>query len=283
MAGTAFTVFVIDNDPTSLNRLTKVLRPTGHKIKKYPNPNTFLDEHDWTEPGCLLLNLYMKDLNGLQVQQRLAGQQLERPIIFLAARCTVEAAVKAIKAGAIDFLRKPVDRCRLFNAIERAKERDTRIRRVNAERKEITALEQRLSPREKEVLCHVIAGYQNPQIACVLEISVKTVKVHRGRVMEKMRARSVAELVRMAAKIALQPAELPDWVVQTVKAERRLAKNTPQSRRRRPMVAQSANSHSDFANLPSALHNGNSHSLADRQRRGYGPVIGLSSIRSTVS
>ena len=91
MAGTAFTVFVIDNDPTSLNRLTKVLRPTGYKIKKYPNPNTFLDEHDWTEPGCVLLNLYMKDLNGLQVQQRLAGQQLERLIIFLAARCTVEA------------------------------------------------------------------------------------------------------------------------------------------------------------------------------------------------
>lgn len=220
----------------------------------------------------------MKDLNGLQVQQRLAGQPLERPFIFLAKRSTIEACTEAMKAGAIDFFRQPVDKYKLFDAIERAKERDTRTRRADAERKAIAALEQRLSPREREVLLHVVAGLQNRQIARALGITLKTVKVHRGHVMEKMRVSSVAELVRMTTKISLQPVELSNWLTQTVKVKQ--AKEARKDKRHRPGIMKSANS--NFSELPKLPNGGKFCSSITQARNGYGPIIGLSSIRSTV-
>jgi len=273
MAGKDFTIFVIDDDANAMRRLAEVLYSAGYDTKAYSSPHAFLDEHDWTQPGCVLLALRMKGLDGLHVQQRLAGHRFDRPIIFLATRCNVEACVQAMKAGAIDFLRKPVDRNRLFDAVERAKERDTRIRRADLDREVIAKRERRLSPREREVLRHVIAGLQNPQIARALGISLKTVKAHRGRAMHKMQATSIAELVRMTEKITLQPVELSNWLAQTVKRERQLAKRARQKKRRRQIVVQPANSNLDFAEPTGAL----------LKRNGYGPIVRLPSIRSTVS
>ena len=273
MAGTDFTVFIINDDATVSGSLAELLHSAGYCARTYSCPNTFLNEHDWALPGCVLLDLRMKDLDGLQVQQRLMGHPLERPVIFLASRSNINSCVQAMKAGAIDFLRKPVDREKLFDAVNRAKERDTRMRRSAMDREVIAKRERRLSPREREVLRHVIAGLQNPQIARALGISLKTVKVHRGHVMYKMQATSVAELVRMTERISLQPVELSNWLAQTVKREKKLAKRVRQNKRRRQIVAQPANSNLDFVEPTAALLKGN----------GYGPIVGLPSIRSTVS
>jgi len=201
------------------------------------------------------------------------GHRLERPVIFLASRSNIDSCVQAMKAGAVDFLRKPVDPEKLFDAVKRAKERDTRMRRADLDREVIARRERRLSPREREVLRHVIAGLQNPQIARALGISLKTVKVHRGHVMHKMQATSIAELVRMTEKITLQPVELSNWLAQTAKGQRQLAKRGRQNKRRRQIVARPANNNSDFAEPTRAFP----------KRNGYGPIVRLPSIRSTLS
>jgi FixJ family two-component response regulator len=280
VSSTDFTIFVISDPATSTSGLTKRLRSAGYNAKTYCSPDEFLDEHDWTQPGCVLLDLCMKD--AFQVQRQLAGRILERPIVFLAARCTVEECVQAMKAGAVDFFSKPVRPQKLLEAIEQAKVRDDRIRFAAAKLKEIAALEHRLSPREKEVLCHVVAGWQNLQIANALGIGLNTVKVHRGRVMEKMRVRSVADLVRLTAKMGLQPAGAPERHKQTIKVQRQLAKGAPKNKLQRQIIAKSASGRSDFSEPRSALRDRSSCSSMKRQRYAYGPICGLPSIRSAV-
>ena len=269
MAGTDFTIFVINGDATRPSALTEVLQPAGYDVRTYSSPDTFFDRHDWTVPGCVLVELRIQD--GLHFQQQLAGR---RPIIFLAVRCSIEDCAQAMKAGAIDFLRKPADQYKLFDAIKRAKEQDVVIRWADAERKELAALERQLSPREKQVLCYVIAGWRNLPIAHALGIGLKTVKVHRGRVMKKMRASSVVELARLAAKISLQPVELPNPRVPTANVKRLQAKGAPRDKPHRQIKA--ANACSDFAE-PEATLNSYSPSSKERQIYGYGPIFGLSS------
>jgi FixJ family two-component response regulator len=203
-----FVVFLVDDDPDVLNALARVLQVEGYKVKAYSSPKSFLDEHDPSIPGALVLDLSMKEMNGLKVQEVLRRQGgIERLIIFLTARATVTTSVAAMKKGAIDFLVKPVAPLELLKSIRHARRRDAENRRAEAERCAIRSLVQTLSPREKEVLTHLIAGKQNKQIASALGITVKTVKVHRGRVTEKMGVRSVADLTRMTEKISLRGAQ----------------------------------------------------------------------------
>jgi FixJ family two-component response regulator len=200
-----FTVFIIDDDQSILDALSRLLRASGYKTKAYSSPKAFLKEHDPSMPGCAVLDLAMPRMNGLSVQQELVRQGVERPIIFLSGRGTVPTSVKAMKAGALDFLPKPFKDEELLNAIKVAEERDrVRLQRA-AERKVISKLIDKLTPREKEVMEMVVRGELNKNIAADLGTTEKTIKVHRGRVMQKMGLRSVAELVRLTSKILSEP------------------------------------------------------------------------------
>src|SRR5262249_7929721 len=154
----------------------------------YSSSETFLAEHDASAPGCVVLDMVMPTVNGLDVQQALKLHEVERPIVFLTGTANVHSAVLAMKGGALDVLVKPVKASALLQAMKVAEEYDRTSRGVENERQKILALFKKLSPREKEVLIHVVAGKQSKQIARVLGISVKTAKVHRGNMMGKMAA-----------------------------------------------------------------------------------------------
>ena len=152
MALPGFTVFVIDDDQGVLGALSRFLRTAGYETKAYSSPQAFLDEHDPSMPGCVVLDLSMPRMNGLAVQRELVTRGRERPIIFLSGRGTIPASVEAMKAGAVDFLPKPFKGAELLNAIKVAEERDrVRLQRA-AERKAASKLIDKLTPREKEVM-----------------------------------------------------------------------------------------------------------------------------------
>jgi FixJ family two-component response regulator len=196
---TDFTIFPIDDDPRMLKALVTLLQTEGYRTKPYSSSTKFLDDHDRSLPGCVVLELSRR---GLDFQQTLAHHEVERPIIFLSSNGSVAESVQAMKAGAIDVLpMKPINPSELFEAIKRAKARDS----ANAESRAIRALLQNLTRREKEVLNHLVAGRINKQTAFILGIREKTIKLHRGRVMKKLGVRHVAQLVRMTDRVSLQP------------------------------------------------------------------------------
>jgi FixJ family two-component response regulator len=199
------TVFVVDDDVAVLRSLARLLRSAGLRVVTFSSPEEFRDGHDATVPGCLVLDVAMPGLNGLELQQALVAAGHERPIVFLTGHGDIPMSVQAMKLGAVDFLTKPVDDSDLLRAIQAAVERDGAERQVLAE---VADIEQRLAtltPREREVLEHVIAGRLNKQTAADLGTVEKTIKVHRARVMNKMKVQSVAELVRLVEKAGPRP------------------------------------------------------------------------------
>lgn len=197
------TVFLVDDDPSILRALTRLLRVGGHQVSAFRSPRDFLAQHDAAVPGCVVLDLAMPGLNGLELQAALAAAGSQRPIVFISGHGDVPSSVRAMKAGAVDFLTKPVSQENLLAAIQRAIECDRVMRQTRAELQAIDERLNRLTPREREVLQHVVAGQLNKQIAADLGTVEKTVKVHRSRVMEKMGVRSLADLVRIAERIGL--------------------------------------------------------------------------------
>jgi FixJ family two-component response regulator len=195
------TVYLVDDDPSILRALARLLRAGGHQVSAFRSPREFLAQHDATAPGCIVLDLAMPDLNGLELQTALAATNCQQPIIFLSGHGDVPSSVRAMKAGAVDFLTKPVSEADLQAAIQRAIEPDQRMRRARAELLAFGERLNALTPREREVLRHVVSGKRNKQIAADLGIGEKTVKVHRSRVMEKVGIRSLADLVRMAERV----------------------------------------------------------------------------------
>jgi RNA polymerase sigma factor (sigma-70 family) len=212
VARAEFTVFLVGHDARLAAALTNLLSRAGYMTRTYSSSGSFLSSHDSSVPGCAVLDLSMQDLRGLDVQQILRREEIERPVLFLTDHATVPVTVRAMRAGAIDVLLKPVNPSELLRSIRHASGRDETNRRAQTERRTIGALAQKLSPREKEVLTHVVAGLRNKDIAEILGIGVKTIKVHRGRVMKKLEVTSVAELVRMATKISWEP-DHPDHIV----------------------------------------------------------------------
>jgi FixJ family two-component response regulator len=198
-----FTVFIVDDDPGVLKALSRLLRARGYDIRPFASPQDFLARHDATVPGCAVLDVAMPALYGLALQQALSAGGSHRPVIFITGKGDIPTSVRAMKAGAIDFLTKPVSDEDLLAAIARAEEQDAKSRHVQAElasiQKRITAL----TPREREVLVHVVAGRLNKQIAGDLGTVEKTIKVHRSRMMEKLGVRTVADLVRLAEKAGI--------------------------------------------------------------------------------
>jgi len=199
-----FTVYLVDDDPGVLKSLSRLLRAKSYNVKPYSSPQLFLEEHDEAIPGCAILDVSMPDFNGLDIQEALiTASGSHRPILFLTGNGDVPTSVRAMKAGAIDFLTKPVKDQDLFEALSRAEAIDTEFRRLRSELDVMRTKVQTLTPREREVLTHVVAGRLNKQIAGALGTVEKTIKVHRSRVMEKLGVRTVADLVRMAEKLNL--------------------------------------------------------------------------------
>jgi len=197
---TEFIVFLVDDDPVILKALGRLLRAAGYQTKAYQSAETFLNEHDASIPGCAVLDHTMPGFSGLDVQEALALRGIHRPIIFLTGRGTIAESVKAMKAGAVDYLTKPVDKVDLLNAIRSAEERDKTQRDVDARNNLVQQKLAKLTRRERETLKLITKGLLNKQIAGVMGVTEKTIKVHRMRVFKKIGARTLAELVRMTAE-----------------------------------------------------------------------------------
>ena len=194
------TVFVVDDEPAVLKGLARLLRSARLNVATFASPRDFLERHDPCAHGCLVLDVAMPGLNGLELQESLAEKGGAVPIIFLTGHGDIPMSVQAMKRGAVDFLTKPVNDEDLLKAVRAAIEKDSVARRARAELEEIQQRLATLTPREREVLEHVIAGQLNKQTAADLGTVEKTIKVHRARVMEKMKVQSVAELVRLAER-----------------------------------------------------------------------------------
>lgn len=195
------TVFVVDDDPAVLKALARLLRSAGLHAVTFASPQEFLDNRTPEVPGCLVLDVEMPDLDGLQLQQTLAAQDGAPPIVFLTGHGDIPMSVKAMKHGAIDFLIKPVHDDDLLTAVHVAIEVDRANRQNRTDLHDIRQRWAKLTPREREVLQHVVTGKLNKQIAADLGTVEKTVKVHRAHAMEKLQVRSLAELVRLSEKL----------------------------------------------------------------------------------
>jgi len=190
-------VFLVDDEPEVLKALARLMRSAGLEAQPFGAPDAFLEEFDPASAGCVVLDLSMPGRDGLAIQEALAQRGSELPVIFLTGRADVPQSVRAMKRGAVDFLSKPVEDEVLLAAVREALRRDRERREGREEREAIRRRLATLTDRERQVLDGVLAGKLNKQIGGALGIAEKTVKVHRGRVMEKMKASSVPELVRM--------------------------------------------------------------------------------------
>lgn len=199
------TVFVIDDDDSIRRSLDSLLRSVGLEVRLYASAAEFMRAVRPDAPSCLVLDVRLPGMSGLTFQQELAKAGIAVPVIFITGHGDVPMTVRAMKAGAADFLTKPFDEQALLDAVESAIAQD-RAQRDDATRQaELAQRYRALTEREREVLKHVVAGQANKQIAAELGLSLVTVKVHRGQVMRKMAAKSVAELVRMADALGLPP------------------------------------------------------------------------------
>jgi len=194
------TVFVVDDDESVRVALNRLIRSMGMNVETFATGQEFLSRKRHDGPGCLVLDVRMPGLSGLDLLQELEVAEILLPVVFITGHGTVPLSVRAMKAGAVDFLEKPFEDQALLDSIRKAIERGSQDREKYDERKQIQMRSESLTPREREIFAHVASGKLNKQIAFELGISEKTVKIHRSRVMEKMEAESLADLVRMAER-----------------------------------------------------------------------------------
>jgi FixJ family two-component response regulator len=194
-------VFVVDDDPSMRRSLEGLLRSVGHDVCLFASAPEFMQAVRKDAPGCLVLDVRLPGMSGLAFQQELTKAGITLPVIFVTGHGDVPMTVRAMKAGAVEFLTKPFDDQALLDAVHAALERDRAKRDDDAGIATLRALYEGLTERERQVMGHVAAGQVNKRIAAELGLSVVTVKVHRGQVMRKMRVKSVAELVRIADRL----------------------------------------------------------------------------------
>ena len=205
MTSGAPTVFVVDDDPSVRRGVERLLRSAGLAAESFASARDFLERYDCDAAGCVILDLAMPGFDGLQMQQALADRGSALPIIFLTGHGDIPSSVKAMKRGAVDFLTKPVSGDDLLAAVRNAIERCEALYRAREEIADIRRRFATLTPREREVLAHVLSGKLNKQIAADLGTIEHTIKVHRARVMQKMQARTLAALVRLAQRAGIEP------------------------------------------------------------------------------
>ena len=204
------TVFIIDDDPSARRGLTRLVRAAGRKAESFASARDFLASGKQEGPGCIILDVRMPDMTGPELQEELGNVGSSMPIIFLSGHGDVPTAAMVLKKGAVDFLTKPVDRDQLLGAIKTSLARGAENRAQEAETGAIKEQIGTLTSREHEVMTYVITGMLNKQIAAQLGIAEDTVKIHRGRVMQKLGVLSVADLVRLCQKAGIAPAEPKD-------------------------------------------------------------------------
>ena len=196
-------IAIVDDDASVREGLHSLIRSAGWRVETFASAQEFLSRLGAEAPSCLILDLQLPGLNGLDLQRRMAEVGLEIPIVFLTGHGNIPASVQAMKAGAVEFLTKPLDEQKLVEAIQEAIERDRRTRQQHAEIRDVRERYESLTPREKQVMQEVVSGLLNKQIAAALSITEFTVKIHRGHVMRKMRADSLPDLVRMAESLGI--------------------------------------------------------------------------------
>jgi FixJ family two-component response regulator len=208
MNDTASTVFIVDSSWEFRLALSQRLSVTSHRVRSFESAEQFLAARNTEAPGCILLDILLSGMNGLALQRAVLGMPCEHPIVFLTESSDIRASVDAMKAGAVDFLTKSIDDKRLHAAIEQALQRDAQQCQERQLGIWTRQCFERLTPRERQVMSQVVRGRLNKEIAADIGVGEKTVKVHRARVMGKMRARSVPELVRLGARVgvAIKPA-----------------------------------------------------------------------------
>ena len=202
MTGAAPLVYLVDDDEAVRDSLGMLFQSIGLKHESYPSARDFLQHYDPTRHACLVADIRMPGLSGLELQQRLNEQQAEIPIIFITGHGDVPMAVTAMKSGATDFVQKPFRDQDLIDRINKALDRDRDRRKSHAEHDEIRARIAQLTPREAEVMQRVVRGQANKVIAMDLGVSQRTVELHRARVMRKLKMRSLADLVHAVDKVA---------------------------------------------------------------------------------
>jgi FixJ family two-component response regulator len=220
------TVFIVDDEPDVCRAVDRLLRSASYETRAFTSAVEFMSAHDPARPGCIILDFELgrRGLDGLKIQAALAASGCLQPVIFLTGRASIAISVAALRAGAVDFITKPFDDQRLFRAVSEALAIDAENRRAKLI---LGAVERRLAtltPREREVLEHVVKGRLNKQIAADLGTVEKTVKVHRSRVMHKMGARSLAELVLIAHTAGISPATLGGAASEGGAVERMIAR-----------------------------------------------------------
>lgn len=199
-------VYVVDDDQRVLIALSRLLSSAGYDVRAFNSPVEFLRGHDPDQPGCAILDIGMSEIDGLTLQEQLVSNDVRRPIIFLTGRNDARSGVRAIKGGALDYLTKPVEDIGLLNAVAKGIDLDLKLRQQQKQIQELQRLYNRLTEREREVLRLVIRGLLNKQIAYELGIVEKTVKVHRGHIMQKLGVHSVAALVRLSERLGISGA-----------------------------------------------------------------------------
>ena len=201
MTAAAATVLIVDDDPSVRKSLSRLVASAGYRVRVFASAQEYLGREPSTGPSCLVLDVQMPGLTGLDLQKALAEAHHRTAIVFITGHGDVVTGVEAMKAGAVDFLTKPFAGKDLLDAIQRALDRDTRALDTEARVAEILQRVKQLTPRETEVFALVVTGMLNKQIAAELGTTEKTVKVHRAQVVRKMQADSVASLVRMADRL----------------------------------------------------------------------------------
>ncbi len=194
-------VHVVDDDGAIRDALVLLLEAAGHSARAHTDAAAFLGSIDPVQPGCVIADVRMPGMSGLDLQRHLREQRIDLPVIIITGHADVSMAVQALKAGAADFIEKPFDEDVLLSSVARALDRGARVYRERRQLDEIGARAATLTPREREVMDLVVQGMPNKAVAVELSISARTVEIHRARVMEKMGAASLSDLVRMALRL----------------------------------------------------------------------------------
>jgi FixJ family two-component response regulator len=205
------TVFLLDDEPRMVKALTRLLTAEGFTVRGFTSATTFLESYRADDVSCLVLDVAMPELNGLDLQERLTHGGILLPIVFLTGHGDIPMSVQAVKAGAVDFLTKPVNHADLLRAVRAALQRAAEQRDVETEMAVLRQQYASLTPREREVMAHVVAGQLNKRIAGDLGTGEQTIKVHRARVMEKMAVASLADLVRAGERLGLGKRPPPEY------------------------------------------------------------------------